>query len=578
VSRAIEVRDLFRVFSTPQGDAAALQGLSLSVEESEIVAVLGPSGAGKSTLLRILAGLDRPSAGTASVFGLELGKLESRGLARYRGDTLGYADQHYAAALAPELTAHELVALPLRLRGWSRRASGDRADELLERAGLLGQRARRPGELSGGEQQRVAVCAALAHRPRLLLTDEPTGELDADSARRVYDLIRELSQAERCTTVIVSHDPVSSAIADRTIRVRDGRVSEELGRGSEHDLIVVGRGGWLRLPEELLRRAGIGSRASAGLHDGAIVVSAPEGEKPELDEAQSPRASTRPPVRRIPTTPVVHVRGVFRRFGDGAEARTPIRNLSATFDGGALSVVTGPSGSGKTTLFHLLAGLDLPSEGEIVILDTVISRLDRRARASFRREHVALIGQQPVLIPFLSARENVELGLTLRGRTAREGGLVAPARSTLEPDDRKAAPARVLSRPRTLGVRSLPASFAGGRFRPTDRDRTSGGDHLALEALAAVGLAERSEQHVAVLSTGERVRVAIARALAARPAVLLADEPTARLDAATAVVVTALLSRLAAEWGVAVLCATHDPLVIEQADDELPLGREGPPD
>ncbi|HEY3184053.1 MAG TPA: ABC transporter ATP-binding protein, partial [Gaiellaceae bacterium] len=227
---AIEVRDLFRVHSTPEGDAAALQGLSLAVREREVVTVLGPSGAGKSTLLRILAGLERPSAGVVRVHGEDVGKLGGRRLAEYRSSLLGYADQHYARALAPELTARELVTLQLGLRGSSRESRVRRADELLDRVGLADKRERRPSELSGGEQQRVAVCAALAHRPRLFLADEPTGELDHANADLVYRLIGELAREGGTTAVVVSHDPESAGIADRIVRIRDGRVSEEWTR------------------------------------------------------------------------------------------------------------------------------------------------------------------------------------------------------------------------------------------------------------------------------------------------------------------------------------------------------------
>jgi ABC-type lipoprotein export system ATPase subunit len=503
VSAAIEVRDLFRIHATPQGDAAALQGLSLTVPEREVLVVLGPSGAGKTTLLRILAGLDRPSAGSVRVFGQELSRLSPRALAGFRARALGYADQHYARALAPELTVRGLVSLRLALAGASRSERLARADELLDRVGLAHTQGRRPFELSGGEQQRIAVCAALAHRPRLLLADEPTGELDAASARAVFELLGELAREAGCTTVIVSHDPACTAIADRTIRIRDGRVSEEEAAGSLGETIVVGRGGWLRLPEELLRRARIGERAAARLEGGEIVVS-PAGEQAPVEQAA-------PAVERsaVPGSAVVEARGLARRYG----AATALAGVHATAAAGALTVVTGPSGSGKSTFLHLVAGLDRPTEGDVAVLGTSLGALDRDARAAFRREHIAVVAQQTALVAFLSARENVELGLALRGRT-------------------------------------------GG----------------ALEALAAVGLAERAEQRVARLSAGEQVRVAIARALAAGPALLIADEPTARLDQANALAVAALLARLARETGTAVLCATHDPLVIEQADAEIPLG------
>jgi len=505
---AIELRDVFRVHSTPEGDAAALQGLSLRVDDGEVLAVLGPSGSGKSTLLRLVAGLERPSAGAVRVYGEELGKLPARGLARYRSTMLGYADQHYARALAPELTSRELVALQLGLRGTPRAERLRRADELLERVGLAEKRDRRPTQLSGGEQQRVALCAALAHRPRVFLADEPTGELDAATADQVYEVLGELVREHRCTTVIVSHDPESTRVADRIVRIRDGRVSEEWTRdGAAADAIVVGRGGWLRLPEELLLRAGIGSRATARLADGAVVVEA-TGDR-VVDE-QVPGTE---PVPGTESRLVATAVGLTRRYGP----TTVFQDLDLELHGGRLHVVTGPSGSGKTTLLHLLAGLELPDSGTVTVDGIDLTALDRAGRSALRRAKLAYVGQQAGLVPHLSALENVELALALRGR---EDGIVA-----------------------------------------------------ARTALDSVGLAERATQRVSRLSQGERARVAIARATATRPLVLLADEPTSRLDGANAVSVAVLLARLARDTGAAVVCATHDPLVIEQADTVIELAR-----
>jgi len=509
---AVDVRDVFRIYQTAEGDAAALQGLSLSVRDGEVLVVLGPSGSGKSTLLRLLAGLDRPSAGSVRVFGEDVGKMTGSALGAYRSGTLGYADQHYARALMPELTARELVALQPALHGSSRAERVAHADELLAHVGLAHKRDSRPSELSGGEQQRVALCAALAHRPRLFLADEPTGELDHANALLIYDAIAELTRAQRCTTVIVSHDPESASIADRVVRIRDGRVSEEWAReqGGE-DAIVVGRGGWLRLPEEFLSRAGIHTRAVARLEDDAIVVTALQGPGPRTSPGWDRSADLVPGLRRT----VAEVRAVTRRFA----AATALEGLDASFSSGRLTAVTGPSGSGKTTLLHLLAGLDLPSSGEVFVLGRRIDELDREARAALRAMHIGFVGQQPGLVPFLSARENVQLGLALR-------------------------------------------------LSGSEPQATTG---RADEVLDAVGLSERGGQRLSRLSTGERARVAIARALAPRPALLLVDEPTSRLDQANAIAVAALLAKLAREHETAVVCATHDPLVIDQADDQLAL-------
>jgi ABC-type lipoprotein export system ATPase subunit len=509
MTAAIELKDVFRVHSTPEGDAAALQGLSLQVREGEVLTVLGPSGSGKSTLLRILAGLERPSAGAVRVFGEDVGKLPARGLARYRTTMLGYADQHYARALAPELTARELVALQLGLHGTDRASRLGRADELLDRVGLASKRERRPTQLSGGEQQRVALCAALAHRPKVFLADEPTGELDAATADQVYAMLSELVREHRCTTVIVSHDPESARIADRIVRIRDGRVSEEWARDDdESDTIVVGRGGWLRLPEELLLRAGIGTHATARFADGSVVVEPRAGARVDQVPGTVPLPGT-----ALPDAPVVvEARGLQKRYG----STVVLDGLDASFQAGRLHAVTGPSGSGKTTLLHLLAGLELPDSGSVRVDGADVTALDRTGRAALRRAKVAYVGQQAGLVPHLSALENVELALALRGVE---------------------------------------------HTRPA-----------ALQALESVGLSERATQRIARLSQGERARVAIARAVASRPALLLADEPTSRLDGANAISVAVLLARLARETGAAVLCSTHDPLVIEQADSETRLG------
>jgi ABC-type lipoprotein export system ATPase subunit len=503
--RAVEIRDLFRVYSTPEGDAAALQGLTLDVEERELVVVLGPSGSGKTTLLRALTAQEQPSAGVVRVFGRDATRLSGR----ERSRILGYVDQHYERALAPELTARELVALPLELRGERPRDAAAKADALLERVGLTEKRASRPQELSGGEQQRVALCAGVAHEPQLLLADEPTGELDGASAARVYELIGELAREQGCSALIVSHDRASTEIADRVVHIRDGRLAAESGPSGNGASIVVGRGGWLHLPEALLLQAGIGSHAVAAVEEGRVVVG-PAGNAAVQAPAER-RVDGRAPVA---TGTAAELRSLSKRFGRSLV----LDGVDASFAAGRLAVVTGPSGSGKTTLLNLIAGLEPPSAGEVTVAGQELTRLDRAARARLRAESIGVVSQQSGLVPFLGAQENVELGLALRGRGTDE--------------------------------------------RPG----------LALEALQAVGLEHRAGQRVSRLSSGEQARVALARALAARPALLLADEPTSRLDEANALEVALLLARLAHELGIAVVCATHDRRVIDQADDELRLG------
>lgn len=514
MSALVELRDLFRVYPSAEGGVAALQGLTLTVQRGELCVVLGPSGSGKSTMLRIVAGFDKPSAGTAIVAGVDVGALGAWEAGRFRSRAIGYADQHYWRALAGELTVRELVGVQLGLAGDARNRRDARAGELLERVGLGARRDAHPRELSGGEQQRVALCAAVARRPQLLIADEPTGDLDAATAREVLDLIAELAREEGGTALVVSHNPASAERADRVVHVRDGRISDERVAGGGEGAIVVGRGGWLRLPEDLLRSAGIDRHATAHLHAESLVLE-PAGLRVESTQTPLDLAEPSPSERAcVYQTQAIEARGLTKRFGSA----TPFEQLDASFAAGKLTVVTGPSGSGKTTLLHLLAGLDVPDEGDVVVGGVSLGTLDRAGRAELRRRAIAFVGQTAGLVPFLGARENVELTLSLRGVASGE----------------------ISSR--------------------------------VAEALAAVGLEEHAERPVRELSAGQRERAALARALAARPLALIADEPTARLDGANALALGALLAVVARTSGTTVICATHDPLMIEQADAELSLG------
>jgi putative ABC transport system ATP-binding protein len=200
-----------------------LSGIDLAVGDGEFLAILGPSGSGKSTLLGLMAGLDRPSEGEVLVDGIRLDTLSEDALARLRRRSIGFVFQSFQ--LLPNFTARENVLLPLELQ--DRPDAARRADELLE-AVELGERSHHyPRQLSGGEQQRVALARAFAGRPSLLLADEPTGNLDGATGRRVLDVLDELRRREGTTLVLVTHDEAVSRLADRRIHLRDGRIERE---------------------------------------------------------------------------------------------------------------------------------------------------------------------------------------------------------------------------------------------------------------------------------------------------------------------------------------------------------------
>lgn len=218
----LEARDLRKAYATTRGRIAAVDGLDLDVQAGEFLAVCGPSGSGKSTLLGLLGGLCRPSAGTVRVEGVDLGSLGPGALAVFRARHLGYLFQF--AGLLPNLRAIENVALPALLGGAGRADGYGRARDLLAQVGLGDRWDAHPGELSGGEQRRVALARALVNRPALLLADEPTNDLDEQAEREVLRLLRELPQAHGTTVVVVSHDPELTRQADRVIGMRGGKV------------------------------------------------------------------------------------------------------------------------------------------------------------------------------------------------------------------------------------------------------------------------------------------------------------------------------------------------------------------
>jgi putative ABC transport system ATP-binding protein len=211
---------LQRDFPSGDGVVHALRGVDLTVERGEILAVRGRSGSGKTTLLNLLGGLDRPTAGSVAIDGRGISTLHEAGLVELRRTTVSYIFQTFG--LIPILSAAENVEIPLRLLRTEPRVRDRRVDELLALVGLAGRAHHRPAELSGGEQQRVAVARALASHPKLLLADEPTGQLDLETGRTVMILLRTVVRAEGVTAVVATHDPMMLDLADRVVELRDG--------------------------------------------------------------------------------------------------------------------------------------------------------------------------------------------------------------------------------------------------------------------------------------------------------------------------------------------------------------------
>ena len=247
----VRFRHVYKVYRISETGVVALAGVDLDVPPGEFLAVVGPSGSGKSTILNLAGGLDRASAGRVEVDGADLGLLGDDDLTRYRAQRVGFVWQGTARNLVPYLSVRENVRLPGSIRGGVRAAGRHGVDELLELVGLADRASHRPGQLSGGEQQRVAIAVALANTPALLLADEPTAELDTESAANVLSAFSAVNHEFGVTIVMVTHDLVAARHAHRRVRVRDGRLLHE---GTP--VGTLGDDGRVRLPDEAVAALG----------------------------------------------------------------------------------------------------------------------------------------------------------------------------------------------------------------------------------------------------------------------------------------------------------------------------------
>jgi putative ABC transport system ATP-binding protein len=293
----IVCENLVKIYQVAEIEVVALQGLDLAVAAGEFLAIVGASGSGKSTLLNVLGGLDRPSAGRVWVDGRDLLKLPNSALDRYRRHEVGFVWQQTARNLIPYLSAQANIELPMTIAGSGGREKRDWSRELLEAVGLWEQRRHRPVQLSGGQQQRVAIAVALANKPRLLLADEPTGEVDSATAVEILALLRQMNQQYGLTTIIVTHDPQVAKAVDRVVTIRDGRTSSEAVRRVAdveaalaepsaplfEEYVVVDAAGRLQIPPHLRDKMGIGDRVTVELTEGGVLI------KPENGDADKRR-------------------------------------------------------------------------------------------------------------------------------------------------------------------------------------------------------------------------------------------------------------------------------------------------
>jgi putative ABC transport system ATP-binding protein/macrolide transport system ATP-binding/permease protein len=358
---------LSKHFTYQGGTIKAVDEVNFIFTERQFITIMGPSGSGKSTLLYLLSGLDRATSGELVVDGVDVRRLSEQREHLFRREKLGFVFQSYH--LLPTLTALENVMLPMQLVGGQSTAHiRERARALLLEVGIGEDRHNhRPGKLSGGQQQRVAIARALANDPKVILADEPTGNLDSRMSARIIALLKKLSQQGK-TVIVVTHDRSIARLADARLEMADGKLRP--------------------MPKFV------------GTDD------APARKKVVVSGEDQPVTIT--------------AEGLSKFFKHGGRVIKAVDKAKFTFTEHQFVTVTGPSGSGKSTLLYILSGLDKATAGEVQVDGVEVQRLSRRKENRFRREKIGFVFQSYYLLPNLTALENVILPMQLLGGKSQE--------------------------------------------------------------------------------------------------------------------------------------------------------------
>ncbi len=395
-----ELHDVVKAYGEGASTVHAVDGVSLQIGDGEFVVIEGPSGSGKSTLLQMLGALDRPTSGAVFFDDKDLATMRSRELAALRLGTFGFVFQQFN--LVPTLSAVENVEAALAPLPGTQRRKKERALRLLAGLGLTDRAEHLPSQLSGGEQQRVAIARALSKGPKVMLADEPTGNLDTRTGKEIMSILRRLCDDTGLTVVLITHDPEIAARAPRVVRIRDGRV---VANASGADLIEAASALPTRptLPPILATPEPVRPPPVA-----AGPVAAPDASDRWVPTASTPRWTS---------DPILHAEGVVKHYVsiESHEDIVGIDGISLIVHEGEFLAITGPSGSGKTTLLNCLSGLDRIDRGRVLITGQTVHDLNDKQQSHLRSQVMGFIFQSWNLVPVFSAVENVELPLLLNG-------------------------------------------------------------------------------------------------------------------------------------------------------------------
>ncbi|MHA1417004.1 MAG: ATP-binding cassette domain-containing protein [Candidatus Heimdallarchaeaceae archaeon] len=543
----IYVKDLIKVYHDPETDVrvSALRGLDLFVKEGEVASIIGPSGAGKSTLIKILCGLETASGGSVYIGDTNIIELSEKEMQTFRFKNIGIINQFVAQNLLPNLTVEQNILLPLKMRYASKQRAKKELEELLSALNIERIRYNPVTKISGGEAVRTSIGVTLAKKPKIILADEPTGQLDTANTNNIIETFKELNEAFNTTILVVTHDLRFRNAFNKSYIIRDGRlvgVNVEMDRSELDFLIkpqesslqsVIDSSQFVRLPDEVYQTGEFKHIVEFDIHPSkkfSILFNPNNVTKKEIyeilpktheysdieekieAESEEHKVSfdeVRPIMEQefladLSDRNIIEVRNLVKSFPLGKRTHEVLKGISFNIQKGDFVVIAGKSGAGKTTLMNVVSGVEKPTSGEIIIDGIDITEESGSTISNMRFKDIAMISQVNNLFSQYTVKENME----------------------------------------------IPEIFNG------IKDFYS---HIDFQEIAEeCKIDHRLNQYPPELSAGEKQRAALAVALSRHTPIIFADEPTANLDSRLARNIISMLMETARVYNTTIVMSTHD--------------------
>ena len=541
----IITKDLIKVYHDPLTEVkvSALRGLDLYVKEGEVASIIGPSGSGKSTLIKILSGLEKPSGGTIYVDEINIAELGEKQMREFRYGRMGIVNQFIGQNLLSSLTLEKNILLPMKMRYVAREKAKKETNELIKMLNLEKIRMNPVTKVSGGEAVRASIGVAIAQKPRILLADEPTGQLDTANTNDIVETFRDLNENFGTTILVVTHDLRFRNAFKKSYIIRDGRlvgVNTDLDRSELEFIIrpqesslqsIIDSSQFVRVPDEVYVSGNYKHIVEFDIHPSKkfsviynpnevnaneiyeIMKKTDEDQVNELINANNKRSrvsfsEVKPILEQQFDYPkkseeIIRVENLSKSFPAGRMKNDVLKDLSFTVNKGDFVVISGKSGAGKTTLMNVVSGVEDPDDGNILIKGFDIVKGNLKDVADFRFHEIAMISQVNNLFDQYTVNENM----------------------------------------------FIPRLF---------NDRTDDLNEGIMDIARDVEIDHKITSYAAELSAGERQRAALSVALARRAPIIFADEPSANLDSRLARNIISLLMETAVKYGTTILMSTHD--------------------